>query len=644
MTPVEHTDLDPVDSIDYVRWLGIAAFTCGLSIPRRSSGLALVPGASPNRVTVYSDGGSAGSLAQTLEDIEREYTHNQWLLGGAPRDEAALDYVYHQELRVTRPPQAERAFTLVDFSDDAASDRRSDQERAYSPEASLEAARRLAGTTAGSRLAVHIPEWQISEPLGLIALAVREYFSGSVVRELTRTYARRLGDRPGRTARSLAYGRLAYSESSPWRPGGPPAFPPSTAAPRLGLHIRAEDPLFSEPAVRHLIERAQAFATVFGSPLDCREVFHAIAVHREYPEAIHEPDAQDIPITLYRIPLCADELPTWSFPEAVTDGAPPARGARTGLADDGARPSSRRGARVVLHRDPDSGVVDARRFIPGKELVDHAIQYGGYLQPPDVIAELQQKQSAVDPGCLAAHATPETIWGSMSTWGGAGQAAGAVRMVSPNVVAKVGDSVDRPLITIELDARAPLGEAVHDASDVLDALGIDPSMDFPIELAWPTEPAAERSLGGQTVDGSCAPETFRPQLPCLWPRALGARYLATTDRALALAAARRALGGGLPAGATWVGVHHSLHSPGEHHITAAVAYADGTDAERTADASGLADAITAVCAASFPEVEITCEVVDARKLPDPREWLTAAGSHPVFGQLPAFIQLERPAS
>lgn len=88
MTQVEHTASGhPVassDPIDYVRWLGVAAFTCGVAIPRRSSGLALVPGASPNQVTVYSDGGSAGSLAQTLEAIEREYTHVQWLLG-APR-------------------------------------------------------------------------------------------------------------------------------------------------------------------------------------------------------------------------------------------------------------------------------------------------------------------------------------------------------------------------------------------------------------------------------------------------------------------------------------------------------------------------------------------------------------------------------
>ena len=75
--------------IDYVRWMGIAAWTGGLAIPRHSRGLALKPGSSARHISIES----AGGCARTLETIEREYTHIQWLLGGSPLDETALDYV-----------------------------------------------------------------------------------------------------------------------------------------------------------------------------------------------------------------------------------------------------------------------------------------------------------------------------------------------------------------------------------------------------------------------------------------------------------------------------------------------------------------------------------------------------------------------
>ena len=116
--------------IDYVRWMGIAAWTGGLAIPRHSRGLALKPGSSARHISIES----AGGCARTLETIEREYTHIQWLLGGSPLDETALDYVYQQDLRITAGALMNRAFAVVDFGDTP---------RDYSPEASVAVAREV---------------------------------------------------------------------------------------------------------------------------------------------------------------------------------------------------------------------------------------------------------------------------------------------------------------------------------------------------------------------------------------------------------------------------------------------------------------------------------------------------------------------
>ncbi|WP_337447438.1 hypothetical protein [Corynebacterium pseudokroppenstedtii] len=152
-----------------------------LAIPRHSRGLAIKPGSSAQHILIES----AGGCAHTLETIEREYTHIQWLLGGSPLDETALDYVYQQDLRITGGALPNDTFAVVDFSDALPE---------YSPEASLVVARQLSATTAGSVLLEHIPLWNLAEPLGLLVLAVREYFTGSTIRDLTRDYADRCSE------------------------------------------------------------------------------------------------------------------------------------------------------------------------------------------------------------------------------------------------------------------------------------------------------------------------------------------------------------------------------------------------------------------------------------------------------------------
>jgi len=190
--------------IDYVRWMGIAAWTGGLAIPRHSRGLALKPGSSARHISIES----AGGCARTLETIEREYTYIQWLLGGSPLDETALDYVYQQDLRITAGALMNRAFVAVDFGD---------APRDYSLEASVAVAREVSTTAAGSALSGHIPAWNLAEPLGLLALVVRECFIGSTIQELTRAYGRRCSERNSETGRAnhtddaMAFGRLAYS-------------------------------------------------------------------------------------------------------------------------------------------------------------------------------------------------------------------------------------------------------------------------------------------------------------------------------------------------------------------------------------------------------------------------------------------------
>lgn len=534
-----------MNPIDYVRWMGIAAWTCGAEIPRRS--VVVAPGPVPGRIVIQSTGGNA----QVLTGIEREHMHIQWLLGGAPRDEGALDYVYHQQLNITTPEDCDGTFAVVDVARVGAQD--------YSPEASLELARRYGSTEAGARLAEHIPSWNRAEPLGLLALAVREYFTEAVVRERTREFVRAAG--------VLGCGRLAYSVTSSSSP--------------MTLHALAGDPLFSRDVVEHLIERAQVFANTFGSEVDCHGAFPELSLHTEFPATVHEPDAEGIAISLYRIPLSADMLPApWVGEEH----------------------------NVILHRDPHSDSVQARAFVPGESIVDQRIHVGGYLDSAAVVAEMQQDSMAADPHGLGAHATKEVLWESLATWGQA--AAGAVHAVRANNVTRVGDSIDQPLMAIEVSPQAPAGAVAHDVCDVLDALGVGASVDFPVQVV--SEPI------------------LRPEgLPVLWPRALGARQLAATDRALALAAVRAAV---REARCSWVGVRHELDVDGEHRIMVAVAGESSGELERLVHAS---------VASSFPGAQVTCEVIDASALNDAAAWITAAGYHPVSGYLPAFMQLER---
>lgn len=653
-------------TIDYVRWMGVAAWTCGLAIPRNTLGVSLSPSGSPGHISIEC----AGGCANTLEVIEREYAHIQWLLAGSPRDEEALEYVYHQNLRVTKDV-TDRTFTVVDFSD-SHSDQgpRAARNRDYSPEAALAAARDLSETEVGAALPEHIPDWPLAEPLGLLALAIREYFSHAVLFKLTQEYAKHLGSNPNQRPSSLAYGRLAYSVA----PHPEQEQEPTQSASQLSdvgitLHVRARDPLFTETVIGKLIERAQDFATAFGSTVNCRKIFHRVRVHSVLPGTIHEPDAEETPVILYRIPLCAELLPAWSLPALVSGDA--AVGQRQpSVAEHGASareeenapvsrasasPDALTGTPMVLHRDPDSGVVEAFRFIPGQTLVDRSIQYGGYLTPAEIIAELQRECTTAEPKGLAAYATPAMIWQSLATWGlsrdaWAGAGEGTVRALHPNRVSLVAKSIDQPLVTIEVDAGAPPGSIIHDVCDVLDALGVESSTDFPIELV-PSALSGHRSdisAGSSAAQlfasarGSVLEESDSAELPCLWPRALGARDHAVGDQALTLAAVRQALRSRIPDGVSWVGVSYAQAGlpaqPG--CIKVAVRY-EAPSVDRAGFLEALNNALDDICRAHFPGAQVTHEILEASQLASARDWVTAVGCHPECGYLPAYLQLER---
>lgn len=653
-------------TIDYVRWMGVAAWTCGLAIPRNTLGVSLSPSGSPGHISIEC----AGGCANTLEVIEREYAHIQWLLAGSPRDEEALEYVYHQNLRVTKDV-TDRTFTVVDFSD-SHSDQgpRAARNRDYSPEAALAAARDLSETEVGAALPEHIPDWPLAEPLGLLALAIREYFSHAVLFKLTQEYAKHLGSNPNQRPSSLAYGRLAYSVA----PHPEQEQEPTQSASQLSdvgitLHVRARDPLFSEAVIGKLIERAQDFATAFGSTVNCRKFFHSVHVHSVFPGTIHEPDAEETPVILYRIPLCAELLPAWSLPALVSGEAAVGQW-QPGVAEHGASareeenapvsrasasPDALTGTPMVLHRDPDSGVVEARRFTPGETLVDRSIQYGGYLTPAEVIAELQRERTTAEPEGLAAYATPAMIWQSLATWGlsrdawaGAGER--TVRALHPNCVSLVAESIDQPLVTIEVDAEAPLGSIIHDVCDVLDALGVESSTDFPIELVSSalSRHRTKVSAGSSAAQlfasdsSSVLEESDSAELPCLWPRALGARDHAVEDQALALAAVRQALHSRIPDGVSWVGVSYTQAGlpaqPG--CIKVAVRY-EAQSVDRAGFVEALNNALDDICRAHFPGAQVTHEILEASQLASARDWVTAVGCHPECGYLPAYLQLER---
>lgn len=653
-------------TIDYVRWMGVAAWTCGLAIPRNTLGVSLSPSGSPGHISIEC----AGGCANTLEVIEREYAHIQWLLAGSPRDEEALEYVYHQNLRVTKDV-TDRTFAVVDFSDShSAQGPRAARNRDYSPEAALAAARNLSETEVGAALPEHIPDWPLAEPLGLLALAIREYFSHAVLFKLAQEYGKHLGSNPDQRPSSLAYGRLAYSVAPhPEQEQEPTQSASPISDTGITLHVQARDPLFSETVIGKLIERAQDFATAFGSTVACRKIFHSVRVHSVFPSTIHEPDAEETPIILYRIPLCAELLPAGPLPALVSGDAavgqwPP------GVAKHGASareeknaPASRAGASpdaltrapMVLHRDPDSGVVEARRFTPGETLVDRSIQYGGYLTPAEIIAELQRERTTAEPEGLAAYATPAMIWQSLATWGlsrdawaGAGER--TVRALHPNCVSLVAESIDQPLVTIEVDAGAPFGNVIHDVCDVLDELGVESSTDFPIELVSSelsghrTEVSAGSSAAQlfASARGSVLEESDSAELPCLWPRALGARDHAVEDQALALAAVRQALHSRIPDGVSWVGVSYTqAGSPAQPGcIKVAVRY-EAPSVDRAGFVEALNSALDDICRAHFPGAQVKHEILEASQLASARDWVTAVGCHPECGYLPAYLQLER---
>lgn len=685
-------------AIDYVRWMGIAAWTCGLAIPRRSLGVSLIPGNSPRHVSIQC----AGGCAHTLEVIEREYTGIQWLLGGSPYDESALDYVQHQELCMTKPDLMDRTFAVVDFSDATPDqDGNPHQGHDYSPEASLAAARQLSttqvGTTQiGAELSKHIPSWNLAEPLGLLALAVREFLTGSAVRRLTHAYAHRSsgkyrhpGNPPGsrlgdhtedHAGSSLAYARLAYSvayhhepaiqSTKPLAAGSEPtAGSTSRTAPFITVHVLADDPIFTAEALKHLIDRAQDFAVAFGSTINCHAIFHDIHVHSVFPATIHEPDAHDTPILLYKIPLAADLLPEASFPPVFRDGTETPRGSAPcdsvpyGSATPHKNTMSTQNALarmpVVLHRDSHSGVIVARPFTPGRTILDRSIQWGGYLTPADVISTLHREYSTANPSSLAASATPAMIWESLATWGlcidtttnavnpPVAPGATAVLRVRPHIVSRVGNSINKPLIMVEVDATAPFGSVIHDVCDVLDSLGVEPPMDFPIELVWSSKTSIPYGTDNEN-NSAISPKALSRQrhsgtLPCLWPRALGAQRYAITDQALALALVRHSLRGYSPQGVSWVGVRSSPGislSNGKPCISVAIA-STSDEGKFTALASALSSAINTACAKNFPDSQVVCSIVDANSLSRVRDWITACGYHPVFGFLPAYIQLER---
>ena len=675
-------------TVDYVRWMGIAAWTCGLAIPRHTLGLSLAPGESPGHISIQC----AGGRANTLEVIEREYTHIQWLLAGSPRDETSLDYIYQQQLCITGHTLTNCTFAVVDFRERIFEQGpHSRQHRDYSPEASLLAARDFGTTKDGAALSDHIPPWRLAEPLGLLALAVREYFTDSVVRELTQEYVDHLNGDPHHTSGSPGYGRLAYSVEphhgttcQSTRPlseastvqhvhdasqtvDDHPTEPTTT----ITLHALADDPLFTEAVLEHLIDRSQAFATAFVSGIDCRKVFQTISVHTVFPSTVHEPDAEGVPIILYRIPLRVDLLPSWSLPLALSEDARSTQENEDILPlSASSSPGTPRRRSVVLHRALDSGIVKAYEFIPGQTLVNRSVQWGGYLTSAQVISQLQCECSTTDPGCLAARATSTIIWESLATWGvsadawaggvntpdrtdiGAACGRDAVRTVHPKRVSMVKNSIDQPLVTIEVDARAPLGSVVHDVCDALDALGVEASMDFPIELVWSAQFSSPHSrldsteVNDETCDSSSASyspqDPHSPALCCLWPRALGSRRHAATDQALALAVVRQALRDYVAHGVSWIGVLHSRVSPSDlqDRITVAMAH-EGTKTDLDKITAELTSAINTTCATSFPGSQIVCEVVDSSQLADVRQWGTAAGYHPVYGFLPSYIHLER---
>lgn len=657
-------------TIDYVRWMGVAAWTCGLAIPRNTLGVSLSPSGSPGHISIEC----AGGCANTLEVIEREYAHIQWLLAGSPRDEEALEYVYHQNLRVTKDV-TDRTFAVVDFSDShSGQGPRAARNRDYSPEAALAAARDLSETEVGAALPEHIPDWPLAEPLGLLALAIREYFSHSVLFKLTQEYGKHLGNNPDQRPSSLAYGRLAYSVAPhPEQEQEPTQSASPISDTVITLHVQARDPLFSETVIGKLIERAQEFATAFGSTVDCRKFFHSVRVHSVFPGTIHEPDAEETPVMLYRIPLCAEFLPAGSLPAVVSGEAavgqwppgvaehgPSAReeeNARAGRAS--ASPDVLTRAPMVLHRDPDSGLVEASRFTPGQTLVDRNIQYGGYLTPAEVIAELQRECATAEPKGLAAYATPAMIWQSLATWGlsrdawaGAGET--TVRALHPNRASLVAESIDQPLVTIEVDAGAPPGSIIHDVCDVLDALGVESSTDFPIELVSSALSGHRSDMPPEVSAGSSAAQLFASdtssvlqesdsaELPCLWPRALGARDHAVEDQALALAAVRQALHGHIPDGVSWVGVSYAqAGSPAQPScIKVAVRY-EAPSVDRAGFVEALNNALDDICRAHLPGAQVKHEILDASLLASAHDWVTAVGCHPECGYLPAYLQLER---
>ncbi|WP_296106896.1 hypothetical protein [uncultured Corynebacterium sp.] len=336
---------------------------------------------------------------------------------------------------------------------------------------------------------------------------------------------------------------------------------------------------------------------------------------------------------------------------------------------------------VVLHRDPESGVIQARPFTPGRTLIDRRIQWGDYLRPAEAIDQLQRECSLADPDCLGVQTTPVVMWESLATWGlsddvRAGMTGTAelddisadrelhtssptrtVRAVHPNVVSLMRDSVDRPLFTLEVDATASLGNVVHDVCDVLDDLGVTPSIDFPVEIVRAETPrskipitrqtrtATDSAGSGNTAPGNPCRASHSDALPCLWPLALGARSDVVTDQAIALAAVHLALRDCVPFGVSWVGVKHSrvAGSAAEHCITVAIARRDGDaeNAEHDALIEGVNDAVNQTCANHFPGSHIACQIVNAEECVDIRQWITVMGYHPAFGFLPAYMQLER---
>ena len=619
-------------SIDYVRWIGIAAWTSGLAIPRNCQALAVLPGDSPGRILIQS----AGGRATTFEDIEREYTHIQWLLAGAPSDESVLDYVNHQQLCLTHYELLDHDFAILDVSDGAcgsknysfrqssAADRRPD----YSPKEALAAAQRLSNSAIGSALSEHIPAWNMAESLGLLALAVREYFTGAVVRELTRKYVKDLRSDSLNTQEVLGCGRLAYSVAFKVNDDS------ATTAPVITLHVQDDDPLFTESVLRDILDRAQAFASACGSGVHCGSVFHNIVFHQAFPSTVHEPDAEETPIILYRIPLSTDLLPVQSLTQVLGDSA-----ART--ADDALREPPQRTS-LSIRRLPDSGIIQVRSFIPGTSIVDRAIHRGGYLASSELVSKLQQEKAMADPDCLAAAVTPALIWESLSTWGlasGSTASSCSVLSVRANSISAVEGSIHQPLLTVEVDAQAPLGTVAHDVCDVLGNLGIDSFTDFPIELLWSDPP---KEAGVSTSSPNAAPQQATSlALPVLWPRALGARSIAATNQALALAAVRRALRHCCTKGPSWIGVAHArkTSASGRHQIRVAVAF-ESEYADRVAVYQELSLAVNAVFAENSIGPHATCEVIDANQITDVSAWVTAAGYHPVSGFLPAYIQLE----